>query len=131
MFGMMRELPPAQLARFTQIDYAREMAFIATRGAGEGAETLGVARVSIDPDNVVGEFAIVVRSDLKGQGLGGMLMTCLLDYCRARGLALVRGVALGGNTRMHALARTCGFQLAEETDGTVEMTLPLRPETLP
>jgi acetyltransferase len=130
MFGMMRELSPAQLARFTQIDYAREMAFIATRATDEGAETLGVARVSIDPDNIVGEFAIVVRSDLKGRGLGRILMDCLLDYCRARQLELVRGVSLAGNIRMHALARICGFRLSEGADGNVEMTLPLQPGQL-
>jgi acetyltransferase len=134
MFGMMRELPPSQLARFTQIDYAREMAFIATlatRAAGREAETLGVVRVAVDPDNTVGEFAIVVRSDLKGAGLGKILMACLLDYCRGRGLAVVRGVALAGNTRMHALASRCGFQLAEGADGTVEMTLVLHSGAAP
>jgi acetyltransferase len=126
MFGMVRELSPAQLARFTQIDYAREMAFIASRRTPEGgAETLGVVRVAIDPDNTVGEFAIVVRSDLKARGLGRLLMDCMIDYCRARGLALVRGAALAANTRMHALARACGFQLLPAPDGTVEMVLPL------
>ncbi|CAN7450188.1 bifunctional acetate--CoA ligase family protein/GNAT family N-acetyltransferase [Massilia sp. LjRoot122] len=126
MFGMMRELSPSQLARFTQIDYAREMAFIATRPAEGGEETLGVARVSIDPDNVVGEFAIVVRSDLKGNGLGRMLMACLLDYCGGRGLARVRGTALGDNASMHALAQACGFEVSPGADGTVEMTLDLQ-----
>ncbi len=125
MFGMMRELPPAQLARFTQIDYAREMAFIATRGSSASAETLGVARVIIDPDNTVGEFAVVVRSDLKGRGLGHILMQRLLAYCRQRGLARVRGVALAENVRMHGLARACGFRLDTGADGTVEMTLEL------
>ncbi|VXB98572.1 bifunctional acetate--CoA ligase family protein/GNAT family N-acetyltransferase [Massilia sp. 9I] len=128
MFGMMRELPPAQLARFTQIDYAREMAFIATRGASAGAETLGVARVIVDPDNTVGEFAVVVRSDLKGRGLGRLLMERLLAYCRQRGLARVRGAALADNTRMHALARACGFRLESGPEGTLEMTLELGKE---
>jgi len=127
MFGMMRELTPAQLARFTQIDYSREMAFIATRAAVAGEETLGVARVSVDPDNTVGEFAIVVRSDLKGQGLGRMLMTCLLDYCRSRRLKVVRGAALADNARMQALARACGFKVATGSDGTIAMTLALQP----
>jgi acetyltransferase len=128
MFGMMRELSPAQLARFTQIDYAREMAFIATRRAAAGPdETLGVVRVQADPDNLVGEFAIAVRSDLKGRGLGRLLMACLLDYCRARGLASLRGTALAGNVRMHELARACGFQLLQGEDGTVEMRLALVP----
>jgi acetyltransferase len=125
MFGMMRTLPAAQLARFTQIDYAREMAFVATRGSGASAETLGVARVSADPDNVVGEFAVVVRSDLKGRGLGRLLMERLLAYCRERGLARVRGVALKENVRMHALARACGFTFGTGKDGTVEMNLDL------
>jgi acetyltransferase len=126
LFGMMRELPPAQLARFTQIDYAREMAFIATRKAASGAdETLGVVRVQADPDNIVGEFAITVRSDLKGQGLGRLLMGCLIEYCRARRLATLRGVALAGNLRMHALARACGFRLLPDAEGTVELILPL------
>jgi acetyltransferase len=110
------------------------MAFIATlatRAAGRDAETLGVVRVAVDPDNTVGEFAIVVRSDLKGAGLGKILMACLLDYCRGRGLAVVRGVALAGNTRMHALASRCGFQLAEGADGTVEMTLVLHSGAAP
>jgi acetyltransferase len=126
MFGMLRELPPAQLARFTQIDYAREMAFIATRRGQEGDETLGVVRVIIDPDNIAGEFAIIVRSDLKGRGLGRLLMDCMLDYCRGRALTLVRGAALSANTRMHELARACGFQLLPASDGTVEMVLGLR-----
>jgi acetyltransferase len=126
MFGTMRDLPPAQLARFTQIDYAREMAFIATRPFAAGAaETLGVVRVAIDPDEIAGEFAIVVRSDLHGRGLGRLLMACLLDYCRARGLASVHGVALADNVDMHRLARACGFQLLPAVDGSVEMMLAL------
>jgi acetyltransferase len=125
MFGQMRDLSAAQLARFTQIDYAREMAFIATRPKDGKDETLGVARVVIDPDNVEGEFAIVVRSDLKGKGLGTLLMTRLLDYCRARGLRLVRGTALPENTGMHALARRCGFDVDQATEGTVAMGLDL------
>jgi len=126
MFGLMRELSPAQMARFTQIDYAREMAFIATRETTQGgAETLGVVRIGIDPDNIAGEFAIVVRSDLKGKGLGRLLMARLLDYCRARGLALVRGSALAGNMDMLALARAFGFQLTPEPGGTVQLLLRL------
>jgi acetyltransferase len=126
MFGMMRELPPSQLARFTQIDYAREMAFIATRQGADGMpETLGVVRVVIDPDNIAGEFAIVVRSDLKGRGLGRLLMGCLLDYCRGRALTMVRGSSLADNVRMHRLAHACGFQLLPAVDGNVELVLSL------
>lgn len=131
MFGMMRELSPQQLARFTQIDYAREMAFIATRPASGGIETLGVARVVFDPDGERGEFAVTVRSDLKGRGLGRLLMQCLLDYCAARGVGLVEGAALSGNARMHALAASLGFTLDNAPDGMVRMRrrFDLPPET--
>ncbi|MET0981573.1 MAG: bifunctional acetate--CoA ligase family protein/GNAT family N-acetyltransferase [Telluria sp.] len=127
MFGSARELSPAQLARFTQIDYAREMAFILTRTAPGGeAETLGVARVVADPDNIVGEFAIVVRSDLKGNGLGTVLMEALIDYCRECGLHDIVGVALADNVRMHALARRLGFSVEAEEGGMVAMRRSLR-----
>jgi acetyltransferase len=135
MFGMMRALSPRQLARFTQIDYAREMAFIASRpveertaqaaGTQGGAETLGVVRVVFDPDGERGEFALTVRSDLKGRGLGRLLLSRLLDYCRERGTALVEGAALPENIRMHALARSLGFALETGADGVVRMRLRL------
>ncbi|MCD2516194.1 bifunctional acetate--CoA ligase family protein/GNAT family N-acetyltransferase [Massilia sp. G4R7] len=133
MFGMMRELTPQQLARFTQIDYAREMAFIATRpvqdgAAADGAETLGVARVVLDPDGERGEFAVTVRSDLKGRGLGRLLMERLLDYCAERGVAVVEGAALPENTRMHALAATLGFALDRGADGVLRMRRRFRQE---
>jgi len=122
MFGLMRELSPQQLARFTQIDYAREMAFIATRPDPDGnGETLGVARVVIDPDDVRGEFAVTVRSDLKGRGLGRLLMDCLLDYCAQRGVAVVEGVALPENAGMHGLAHALGFDVHAGADGMVTM----------
>ncbi|MGO4476449.1 bifunctional acetate--CoA ligase family protein/GNAT family N-acetyltransferase [Massilia sp. 2TAF26] len=125
MFGAMRALPAAQLARFTQIDYAREMAFIATRPQDGRDETLGVVRVVIDPDDVEGEFAIAIRSALKGNGLGTLLMNCLIDYCRERGLVRLRGAALADNVRMHRLARRCGFDVHAADDGTVVMNLQL------
>ena len=103
------------------------MAFIATRsGPGGAAETLGVVRVVSDPDGIAGEFAIIVRSDLHGRGLGRLLMAQLLEYCRARGLERVSGVALADNVGMHRLARACRFQLLPAADGNVEMVLALR-----
>jgi acetyltransferase len=121
MFSSARELSDAQLARFTQIDYAREMAFILTRPAMDGRETLGVVRVVADPDGIAGEFAIVVRSDLHGKGLGAILMTALVDYCRARGMREITGVALAENFAMHALARAHGFSVDFDADGTAAL----------
>ncbi|PWF45383.1 bifunctional acetate--CoA ligase family protein/GNAT family N-acetyltransferase [Massilia glaciei] len=125
MFVPMSDLHPSQLARFTQIDYDREMAFIATRAGADGApETIGVARVVVDPDNTAGEFAVTVLSDLKGRGLGRMLMEKLIAYCRSRGTRAIVGEALPENTRMIRLVRKLGFNVTS-TGGTVHFRLPL------
>jgi len=125
MFAPVREIQPSQLARLTQIDYDREMAFIATRLQPDGSrETLGVARAIADPDNIAAEFAVIVRSDLKGQGLGCLLMDKLIRYCRARGTRELVGEALPHNDRMHHLAHRCGFDIVPG-DGTVKMRLAL------
>ena len=110
MFMMVRELRPSQLARFTQIDYDREMAFIATRKLDSGGwQTLGVARAVADPDNVRAEFAIIVRSDIKGRGLGRILLKKLIDYLRSRGTSEVVGEALSNNQRLLGLVKQFGF----------------------
>ncbi|REJ65740.1 MAG: GNAT family N-acetyltransferase [Planctomycetota bacterium] len=127
-FGLLREPVHSELARYTQIDYEREMAFIATRPNENGElETLGVARVIADPDNISAEFAIVVRSELKGKGLGSILLQKLIDYCRERGTSRIIGHVLAHNTRMLALAEKFGFQLAEQSEeDVIEVCLPLK-----
>lgn len=115
-FNSRRELPRTELARLTQIDYAREMAFLAVRaGAGAVPETLGVVRAVSDPDNIDAEFAILVRSDLKGRGLGQVLARKMLDYLRARGTQRVVANVQADNTPMRDLALANGFRL-EATD---------------
>ncbi|TFW13755.1 bifunctional acyl-CoA synthetase/GNAT family N-acetyltransferase [Massilia arenosa] len=128
MFVRVRELQPAQLARFTQIDYDREMAFIATRiGADGQAETLGVVRAVADPDNQEAEFAVTVRSELKGHGLGRILMEKIIAYCRARGTGAIVGDALPQNTRVLRLVRSLGFAVTPGPEGdTMKLRLPLR-----
>jgi acetyltransferase len=126
MFVRMRELPPSQLARFTQIDYDREMAFIAIRTPPGGApETIGVARVIADPDNQQAEFAITVRSDLKGKGLGPILTNKLIDYCRKRGTREIVGEALSHNTRVLNLVSKLGFEITPADGDTMHLRLPL------
>lgn len=129
MFVRMRELSHAQLARMTQIDYNREMAFIATRkGEDGGSETLGVARVIFDPDNVSAEFAISVRSDLKGKGLGRILMSKLIEYCRERGAHEIVGETLSYNKPLLTLVKGLGFETHRSLDNdTTLLKLPLRP----
>ena len=128
MFSGMRELRPAQLIRFTQIDYDREMAFIATRKRRDGeSETLGVVRAVSDPDNEQAEFAIVVRSDLQGKGLGPILMTRLIDYSRSRGTGALVGEVLVYNSRMLAMMTRFGFDIKPMPgEGIMQLRLALR-----
>lgn len=122
-----RELADAEIARLTQIDYDREMAFVAEESDGQGAgETLGVARVSSGFDNLEAEFAILVRSDFKRHGLGSVLLRKLMGYCRDRGTLKMTSSVLSGNACMLGLGTALGFttQLAER--GIMEMTLDLQ-----
>ena len=126
-FNVIHRMPHSQLARFTQIDYDREMAFIATVTGGEGRpETLGVVRAVGDPDNTRAEFAISVRSDLKGQGLGSVLLDKLIRYCRGKGTGELFGQALPDNRPMLALATRHRFTKRRlPGDDVVELCLSL------
>ncbi len=127
-FGTMRNLPRSMLARFTQIDYDREMALVALERGGDGVErSIGEVRVVADPDNAFADFAIVVRSDIKGLGLGRLLLQSGVDYCRGRGTGVLRGETLASNLRMQHLARGLGFELTTGADkSTVALSLVLR-----
>lgn len=116
-FGEVPHLGHEQLARQTQIDYDREMAFIASALNGKGVrETLGVVRVLMDPDNIEGEFAIIIRSDMKGQGLGRQLLTKMVEYCRDNGTQFITGVTMSENRGMADLARKVGFKVTHDRD---------------
>lgn len=96
------------VARLTQIDYAREMAFVALSDEGE---LLGVSRLSADPDYARAEYAVMVRSDLKGRGLGWLLMRHLIDYARGENLRQLFGEVLASNTTMLDMCRALGFRV--------------------
>ncbi len=108
-FSTMRELSPEQMARLTQVDYDREMAFIAVREATP--ETVGVARLVREPGGRSGEFAIIVQPDVKGHGLASHLMQRLIDWARQCGMAEVVGQVLAENAPMLAFVRHLGFSL--------------------
>ena len=113
VFYSRRSIEHTELARLTQIDYAREMAFVAVATEGEGEasqpQTLGVVRAVADPDNTQAEFGIIVRSDIKGGGLGELLMRKLIGYLRAQGTRRLVATVLPQNVRMRELARLLGF----------------------
>ncbi len=118
VFYSRRSIEHSELARLTQIDYEREMAFIAVARDAAGAdETLAVVRAVADPDNVEAEFGIVVRSDLKGGGLGATLMRKMIEHLRARGIQWLVATVLAENTRMLELARELGFEVGEVVEG--------------
>jgi acetyltransferase len=128
-FQYRRSLPRSELARLAQIDYEREMAFVAVGLTPDGTpETLGVARAVADPDNVEAEFAIIVRTDLKGRGLGRLLLDKMVRYCRERGTQRLVALVLRENTGMIELARAFGLRIdAPATDhDALRFVLPLQ-----
>jgi len=121
-FGVPRDLSKSEFARFTQIDYDREMALIATaKDEGGRAETLGVVRTIADPDNQTAEFAIIVRTDLKGLGLGRKLLEAIMAYQRKRGTSEIKGEVLAENSAMLDLVGALGFRRRSESGGIVEV----------
>jgi acetyltransferase len=116
-FGFVHDFPHNQLAMMSQIDYDREMAFIATtEEKGGKPKTLGVVRTFFDPDNITAEFAIVVRSDLKVKGLGTALMEKMIRYCRGRGTKELMAYTLRENRAMQALGKKLGFKIKSDPD---------------
>jgi len=113
-FSARPDLSRRFLARLTQIDYAREMAFVALE-AGSG-ELLGVVRFVADHDYTRGEYAILVRSDLKGRGLGWRLMQHLTAYARAEKIEELYGSVLAENTTMLQMCRELGFKVEPDPD---------------
>ena len=114
-------------ARFTQIDYARAMAFVAL--SMDQTEMWGVARLAADPDYVSAEYAVIVRSDLKGRGLGWTLMHHLIRYAESEGLRDLHGDVLAANERMLKMCRELGFEIEADPEDLalrkVRLKLPL------
>ncbi|MEH0875381.1 bifunctional acetate--CoA ligase family protein/GNAT family N-acetyltransferase [Pectobacterium cacticida] len=126
-FSEINEFTHEDLANMTQIDYDREMAFVAIRQFGAETEIIGVTRAVSDPDNTEAEFAVLVRSDLKGLGLGRLLMEKLIDYAQAHGLSRLTGITMPHNQGMIQLSKKLGFHIAVQLEeGIVSLELPLK-----
>jgi acetyltransferase len=113
-FAPIREIGHTFAARLTQIDYNREMALVAL--APKSGEIVGVVHLMADPDKKAAEFAVMVRSDFKGAGLGYSLMTRILDYARASGIGRVFGDVLRENTTMLQMVGQLGFATVSHDD---------------
>lgn len=124
-FSDVGEMNHEALANLTQIDYDREMAFVAVCQNEQGEqEILGVVRALANPEHTDAEFAVLVRSDLKGMGLGRILMDKVINYGKLSGLKRINGMTMPSNTGMIGLARKVGFSIdVQLQDGIVEMDL--------
>ncbi|MFS2221923.1 GNAT family N-acetyltransferase [Pantoea sp. B65] len=125
-FSEINEFTHDDLANMTQIDYDREMAFVAVRQHQGESEIIGVTRAISDADNIDAEFSVLVRSDLKGLGMGRRLLEKMIVYTREHGLQQLNGITMPGNRGMVTLARKLGFTIdIQLEDGIVGLTLPL------
>lgn len=130
-FAPLKSFSHAFLARLTQLDYAREMAFIAIEE--DSREAAGAVRLHADPGHVEAEYAILLRSDLKGIGLGRALMELIIDWARAEKVHRVHSQVLAENGPMLALCRDLGFEIALDPDDISirRVALDLGPPTTP
>jgi acetyltransferase len=109
-FAPLREFSHAFIARFTQLDYARAMALVAIDPADR--EMLGVVHLHTDPNYEKGEYAVLVRSDIKGRGLGWQLMHIMIEYAQGLGLREVEGQVLSHNKTMLTMCKELGFAIS-------------------
>jgi len=113
-FDSIKEFSPQFIATLTELDYARAMAFVAIDEASN--ETLGVVRLHSEETHESAEYAILLRSDLKGRGLGWAMMQLIIEYARSEGLKRVCGQILQENTTMLTMCRELGFEVKTDAE---------------
>jgi acetyltransferase len=113
-FDSIKEFSHQFMARLTQLDYARAMAFVALDEVTN--ELIGVVWIHSDSIYESGEYAILLRSDLKGRGLGWALMQLIIEYARSEGLKAISGDVLHENIVMLDLCRSLGFEVKSDPD---------------
>ncbi|GGD50086.1 bifunctional acetate--CoA ligase family protein/GNAT family N-acetyltransferase [Pseudoxanthomonas indica] len=124
-FQSVRHFSHEFIARLTQIDYARSMALVALHP--EHGHMLGAVRLHADANYDRGEYGILVRSDLKGHGIGWRLMRIMIEYARWLGLKTVEGQVLRDNRTMLAMCEHLGFSIRPDPDDPtlMDVTLPV------
>jgi acetyltransferase len=111
-FAPLRELSQDMIERFTRLDYSRAMAFIAIDETD--GKMLGVVRLHYDPGGkTAGEYAVNIRSGLKGKGLGWVLMRRIIEYARSEGLKEIHGEVLNENATMLQMCSELGFHVTD------------------
>jgi acetyltransferase len=124
-FDSIKEFSPEFIAALTHLDYARAMAFVAIDEISN--QTLGVVRLHTDARREAGEYAILLRSDLKGRGLGWALMQLIIEYAKSRGLRRITGQILQENSVMLKMCRELRFKVTTNSEdrGVYDVTLEL------
>jgi acetyltransferase len=124
-FAPIKDFSHAFLAKLTQLDYDRAIAFAAIER--QSGKLLGAVRLHADPDHVTGEYAILLRSNLKGQGLGWKLMKLMIEWAKADGLSAVKGEILRENRTMISMCEALGFKVQSSPDdeSVALVTLPI------
>ena len=128
-FDSIREFSHQFIAKLADLDYARAIAFVAIDEAS--SEMLGVVWLYSDSSHETGEYAILLRSDLKGRGLGWALMELMIEYARSEGLKQISGEILQENSLMLIMCRELGFKVKTDTEdrGVCDVTLVLASNT--
>ncbi|QCI63920.1 bifunctional acetate--CoA ligase family protein/GNAT family N-acetyltransferase [Phreatobacter stygius] len=113
-FAPIKQFSHAFIAKLAQIDYARSMVLVALEEAT--GDLIGTVRLHADPDNDNAEYAVFIRSDMQGRGLGITMMRLIIDYAREQRIKRIYGQVLNENHKMLALARDLGFSVSTDPD---------------
>ena len=122
-FQSVRHFSHEFIARLTQLDYARSIALVAIHP--QTHEMLGAVRLHADANYEKGEYGILVRSDLKGHGIGWKLMQIMIEYARWLGLKVIEGQVLRENRTMLAMCESLGFTVKLDPDDPTLMNVSL------
>jgi acetyltransferase len=122
-FSAVRHFSHEFIARLTQLDYARSIALVAIDP--ENGQMLGAVRLLADANYERGEYGILVRSDLKGYGIGWKLMEIMIEYAGSIGLKVVEGQVLRENATMLAMCQQLGFRIRPDADDPTLMDVSL------
>jgi acetyltransferase len=125
-FVDIKNITHEMLTRFCNIDYDREMAFVAEIGSGDDRRIVGISRLIIDSDFRTGEFAVAVHDSFQGLGLGHKLIDLIIGIAIEKGLDTIYATVLSINYRMLRIGQKMGFTTTDVSDGTVKIGLQLK-----
>jgi acetyltransferase len=118
-FQIIKDLPHDALVRFCNIDYDREIAFIAEIKEGDHKKEIGVARLILEPNKTHGEFAVVVADEYQAQALGIKLVDMLIGFAREKGVETIYGIIMPENVKMIHLCEKLGFSTRREQENII------------